>query len=164
MNAIKKPSSSWIYVWRDFRFLIVIVIGWGIIGLYEVSRSDLPERGGSVQQEWLLNDEVNLAKTLLEVYPNRSLGHFMRSYQAGMCWEAGYRLPVCDSFEHKGLEDVRDALEAAIERGGAGDQEELYHFYAFILVKLNESPEKIEAAVERWRRHFPYSQRPDPRG
>jgi hypothetical protein len=87
----------------------------------------------------------------------------MRGYQAGMCWDAGFRLPVCQSFEHKGLEDVRDALQAAIDRRGASDQEELFHFYAFILVKLNEDRDQVDAAVELWRKHFPHSNKPDPR-
>lgn len=168
MNATNKGSEhrpvGWLGRFRDFRFLVVILGAWAALGLYEMKRTDLPKSSADVPPEWLLDDQVNLSKTLLELYPQRSLGHFLRGYQAGMCFDTGYRLPVCNSFKNKDPRDAQEAVEKAIELGGLRNQEELFHFYSVILVRNGEDPEKVNEAIEQWRRHHPYSnKRADPR-
>ncbi len=134
------------------------------MGLYEMSRNDLPKSSADVPPEWLMDDQVNLSKTLLELYPRRSLGYFLRGYQAGMCFDMGYQPLVCDSFKHKNPRDAQEAVEAAIALGGLRNQEELFHFYSVILVRNGEDREKVEEAIHQWRRHHPYSnKRADPR-
>jgi hypothetical protein len=110
-----------------------------------------------------LGEQHNLVKTLLELYPERSHGHFLQSYQAAMCWENQFQPAVCKAYPNKDLRDVRVALEAALQRAGDFDQEKLFHFYAFILDRLNETPEVVDQAVRTWRQHYPYSTLPDPR-
>jgi len=148
---------------KDFWLLAVIMVSSVGLGIYETWRSDLPAAPTDFPPQTMLDQRLNLAKTMLELYPERSYGHFLKSYQAGMCWERGYQPEVCRDFAFRDLRDVKAALLDAIERGGNYDQEGLFHFYAFILVQLNEPQEVIDEAVRTWRRHYPYSNKPDPR-
>jgi hypothetical protein len=164
VSAANIPAGHrWRQRLREFRFLAVILGAGVLLAFYESSRDDLPKTIAQVPAEWLMNDRVNMARTLTELYPERSYGHFLRSYQAAMCWDQGFAPPVCDAFPYKDLRDVRRALDDAIARGGAAEQEELFHFYAFMLARSNEPPEVIDEAVRQWRRHYPHSKKPDPR-
>jgi hypothetical protein len=150
---------------RQFRFLAV-VLGIAIaLGFYEYQREDLSKDISRVDPNWLLNERVNLANTLVELYPSRSHGHFLKGYQAHMCWstEPKFSLPVCWSFPYQDLRDVKDAFEKAIQLKGNHNEEELYRFYAGVLSDLHESPEKIDEAIRNWRKHYPHSLKPDPR-
>ncbi len=148
---------------REIRFLAIILGLSGVLGLIEVTHPQLPRSAADVQYEWLMDSQRNLAQTLIDVYPNRSQGYLLRAFQAGMCWEDAFEPEVCEIFENRDLRDVRAALEMAISKGGAVDQEPLYHFYALVLKQLNEPPEVVDAAVARWRSDFPHSRKPDPR-
>lgn len=148
---------------RDYRFMAVALALTLPLGILEATRTDLPGSSAEVPPEWLLNDQNDLPKTLVELYPGRSYGHFLRAYQAGMCWDQAFAPAVCQRFTHRDLRDVQDALQQAIQRGGASDQEKLYHFYAHVLVQRGESPEQIEQAIQLWHKHYPYSSLPDPR-
>ena len=156
----RRPAFSDI---RQFRLLAIILGASILLGSYEANRSDLPQSSAEVNPDWLLDERINMAKTILELYPNRSHGYLLKAYQAGMCWEREFRPAVCWSFAYRDLRDVRAALEEALERGGDYDQEGLFHFYAFILTQLQESPESIDQAVAAWRKHYPYSKKSDPR-
>ncbi len=156
-------SNSPMKLIKEFRLLGIIVGCGALLGFYEVQRSDLPSVPTDVPPQMMLDSQFNLAKTMLELYPDRSYGYFLKSYQAGMCWERGYQPEVCEEFAFRDLRDVKSALLEAIERGGNYDQEGLFHFYALILVRLNEPPEVVDEAVRTWRRHYPYSNKPDPR-
>lgn len=162
------PTDSGLHHWREFRWLreyrfLAVILALSLpLGLYESIRGDLPTSNAEVRREWLFDTRVDLASTLVELYPNRSLGHFFRGYQASMCWDTGFDHEVCQQFANKDPRDIRIALEEAI-RHGATNEEELLHFYAFVLVQLGESPEIIDDAVRRWRTNYPYSTKPDPR-
>ncbi|MEZ6137448.1 MAG: hypothetical protein R3C53_21380 [Pirellulaceae bacterium] len=151
------------FLLRDYKFLGVVLLLAIPLGIIEASRNDLPRSNGEVPPEWLLDANKNLPQTLVELYPQRSQGYLLRSFQAGMCWDNGYQMEVCEQFPYKDLRDVRAALQVAIDLGGAKDQEELFHFYAFTLAKFGESPEVVDQAVALWRKHFPHSRKPDPR-
>ena len=57
---------------------------------------------------------------------------------------------------------AREHFERALQTGVKADQNLLY-WYAYVLVKLNEDPAKIDAAIANWRKNFPSSKRTDPR-
>lgn len=156
-------KRSWRQRLKEFRFLAVILGASLALAFYESSHENLPKTIAEVSPDWLMDERVNMARTLTELYPERSYGHFLRGYQAAMCWDQRFAPPVCDSFPYKDLRDVRGALEEAIAHKGLADQEELYHFYAFILARTNESPEAVDQAIRQWRRHYPHSKKPDPR-
>lgn len=163
VTASPSESRGWLKQLRDFRLLAIILGASCALGAYEALREDLPPTAAEVDPNWLLGEQHNLVKTLLELYPERSHGHFLQSYQAAMCWENQFQPTVCRAFPHQDLRDVQAALEAALQRAGDFDQEKLFHFYAFILDRLNEPPEVVDEAVRNWRRHYPYSTLPDPR-
>lgn len=156
-------SRSWRQRLKEFRFLACILGAGLALALYESSRKDLPKTIAAVPADWLMDERVNMARTLTELYPERSYGYFLRGYQAAMCWDQGFAPPVCEAFPYKDLRDVRSALDNAIARGGAAEQEELFHFYAFMLARSHERPEVVDEAVRQWRRHYPHSKKPDPR-
>lgn len=152
--------------WRkrlaEFRFLAVVLGASAALALYESSQDGLPRTIAEVPPTWLMDERRNMAQTLTELYPDRSYGYFLRSYQAAMCWDQQFTPPVCSAFAYKDLRDVRLALEEAIARGGSAEQEELFHFYAHILARSNEPPEVVNEAIGQWRRHYPRSKKPDP--
>jgi hypothetical protein len=158
------PDGSLVPRWlREYRFLAVILALALPLGIYEAFSADLPQSNSDVPAEWLLDSRRNLAQTLVELYPDRSQGYLLRAYQAGMCWDRGFQPEVCAAFSYHDLRDVRTALQEAIEHGGAADQEQLFHFYAFTLAQFDEPPEVLDEAVRLWRKHYPYSTKPDPR-
>ncbi len=150
---------------RQFRFLATILGVSLALGIYESQREDLPKDITRVDPSWLLNERVNLAQTLTDLYPNRSHGYFLRGYQAHMCWSMTpkYSLPVCWGFPNQDLRDTQQALEKAIELKGDINEEELYRFYANVLLESNAPPDVIQEAIAQWRRNYPSSIKPDPR-
>lgn len=155
--------SRWWRTVRDFRLLAIILGGSCLLAAYEKSRDNLPKNVSDVDPTWLMEERYNLVTTLLDLYPERSHGYFVQSYQAAMCWENHFQPAICSQFQYRDLRDVRVALESALERGGAFDEEKLFHFYAFVLDRLGEPPEVVDKAVRNWRKHYPYSTLPDPR-
>jgi hypothetical protein len=158
-----KALSRWWQTVSDFRLLAIILGCSCLLAVYENSRDSLPKNVSDVDPAWFLNEQYNLVSTILDLYPERSQGYFLQSYQAAMCWENQFQPAICSQFHYRDLRDVRIALESALERRGPLDEERLFHFYAFVLDRLGEPPEVVDKAVKNWRKHYPYSTLPDPR-
>lgn len=59
------------------------------------------------------------------------------------------------------FETARQKFEQDIRNGSRSEQ--LFYNYAVTLVLMSASETEISEAVDMWRRHFPFSQREDPR-
>ncbi len=148
--------------WLQYRFLAVVLTLAAPLAVVEVLAKNLPQSTSEVRPAWLLNEDKNLATTLVELYPGRAKGHIFRAYQAGMCFESNFQPPVCRQFPYQGMQDVRVEWEAAILNTGNRNDEDAFHNYAFLLYQLGEV-ERAEQVVKVWRANYPHSIKPHPR-
>lgn len=139
---------------RRFRPLLIIYGLVALAALYEIAAlrgvqgpTARPDRGRRLEEMLRDDREVQL---LGQLYPERKDTNYL-----------------------KGLRNLRPkagppdlvAARRHFERALAADakDEDLLYAYALTLDLLGEDPVLVDAAVDDWRRAFPFSTRPDPR-
>lgn len=140
---------------RRFRPLLIIYGMVAVAALYEVAalrRGEEPSmvRGRAKRLEELLRDDREV-ELLGRLYPQRKDANYLKGLRA-LLGEDG----------PPDLVDARRHFERAL--AADAKDEELLYAYALTLDLLGEDPVLVEAAVDDWRRAFPFSSRPDPRG
>lgn len=157
---------------RRYRFLVVI---YGLTLIFAVYEIWLTRSVSESVTDWMeiesgpgeasLYYHYEFPEMLNEVYPGRSATLLAQSFKMQFCVEqsdAGLRIPACERLENVSLEETRRLLEAAMATGNRGDEILLYHHAVFLASKNAPDPE-VDAAIRHWKRHYPFSQRPDPR-
>ena len=142
------------------RFVALIVAASCLLAVIERTKPGLPDSIFEVRKDWL-SSEINLAETLVQLYPSRTNGRMYRAYQASMCFESDYVNPICNQFEHRSLQDAREQWQLALQNGNK-EQEEAIRNFALVLYQLGESEEAAQV-VNYWRMNYPHSKKPDPR-
>lgn len=155
-----RPRQKWL---REYRFLAVIYSLAAVAGFFEITGLDTKYEPGLAQPEWFLDPECNLSDVAAELYPDRVGTKYYRGYQAAMCYfEGPYKSPVCNQFRRGDLTEVCALMEQALATGDKSN-EQLFYYYAGLLLRTDASPEKISEAIRAWRVNFPKSGLPDPR-
>ncbi|MFN0198133.1 MAG: hypothetical protein ACKVT0_15405 [Planctomycetaceae bacterium] len=115
-----------------------------------------------------LDPQANFTDTLYDLYPQRGEAKIERALQALLCLQSQtLQQPTpaaCEQYESK---DLRREIRLAFEQGlrtGIKSEEGLYYHYLQILMGSQEPRLKIDAAYRAWKRNFPLSKLPDPRG
>lgn len=144
---------------RPWTFLLVVCVASLAAAGWEVLHSQ--------PVDLYLDPDANYTDVVARLYPDNPGVMQLRASQLNLCMQArteGRPLPPsCDRYEGKNsLEEMRRYLE----RGKAGSKhmEDLYYNEVKVLQLLGASRTEIEEAWEDWKREFPLSERPDPRG
>jgi hypothetical protein len=139
---------------RRFRPLLMIYGLVVLAALYEIAalrgvESPTARSGRAKRLEEMLRDDREV-QLLGRLYPERR--------------DTNYLEGLRDLMRKDGPPDLV-AARRHFERALAADakDEDLLYAYALTLDLLGEDPVLVDAAVDDWRRSFPFSTRPDPR-
>lgn len=123
---------------KRYRFLLIVCVLAAFAALWEP---------GDDEDAASTETKKSAAATLAELYPE------------------GEELPraaAMDRVKQGDLVNAKKYFEQALSKGVKTNEDNFY-LYAVTLVYLNAPQEEIDRAVENWRFHFPFSNRPDPR-
>ena len=148
---------------RKHRVLVVVYTLAGIAAWYELKQDGMPTNLEETKPEWYLNENYNLAEVTAEIYPNRSNTLWSRAFQVAHCTDYNFRqMGICRNVPPPSLQQIREMFEEALATGDKSNEQLLYN-YATLLLKLEEDPDQVEAAIRDWQINFPASKLPHPR-
>ena len=128
---------------RRYRFLLVILGLVAVAALWEPPSRD-EETGAPSSAEF--EAKRRAADVLGQLYPDGD--------------EVYYTIAVTQ-IKKGDFQGARENLERALETGVKTNEDNFY-YYAAVLVAFDAPQEEIDAAVQQWRFHFPFSSRPVP--
>lgn len=128
---------------RRYRFLLVILGLVTVAALWEPPNRD-PKTGAPSTAEF--EAKRRAADVLGQLYPDGD--------------EVYYTIAV-SQIKKGDFQGARENLERALETGVKTNEDNFY-YYAAVLVALGAPQKEIDAAIQQWKFHFPFSSRPDP--
>lgn len=122
---------------RNFRFLL-FVMGLATCAMLLEVTDDSPLEERELPHPYIMS----------RLYPERGESLLYRGIHA--------------AYVERDLPQARTLFEQAIATG-LKTEEDLFYRYAQVLVELKAPEDEVAAAVALWRRHYPFSDLPDPR-
>lgn len=122
---------------RRYRFLLIIYVPAAALAYFEARRHVQPA------------PPAQLADVLAQLDPESKNANYFKGLLA---------------IQEQRPREARKYFERALALSDNDENDErLVYYYSLVLIGLNEDSVRIDDAVDRWRRRFPHSTRPDPR-
>ena len=156
---------------RRYRFLFGLYGTLALFGAYEAwecgripepvaKYTELPKAPGEPN----LYFEYDLPAVEAALFPDHPETLLMEAIQLNYCTTEGLPFhlhPFCQKYGKADRLRIRKVLEAALALHPKTN-EDLYYSYIDVLRGTDASQEEVEAAIQQWKRLFPFSTRPAP--
>ena len=124
--------------WRHYKVLVLFTLVAGLAAARDLIRAP----------EAMALAEAEASQALLIRFPERPENLYVRALYAVELQQFG---------------QARQLFEQAMSQRWYTNEGFLYN-YALLLIRLGESEAEVDRAAELWRKHYPHSKNPDPRG